>query len=125
MIAARIKENEWSSSKRENLSNQCWNQKLVDQTDLHEKNKIAAECKDEINIVKQYQKMLNVQNVAIYIGYKRGEKEIKVTEAFSKTAEEAGLWESLIFWKMDLLKLVKQVPKIAKVNSFNSISKEH
>ena len=125
MIAARIKENEWSSSKRENWSNQCWNQKLVDQTDLHEKNKIAAECKDEINIVKQYQKMLNVQNVAIYIGYKRGEKEIKVTEAFSKTAEEAGLWESLIFWKMDLLKLVKQVPKIAKVNSFNSISKEH
>ena len=35
--------------------------------------------------------MLNVQNVAIYIGYKRGEKETKVTEAFSKTAEEAGL----------------------------------
>ena len=63
----------------------------MDQTDLHEKNKIAAECKDEINIVKQYQKMLNVQNVAIYIVYKRGEKETKVTEAFSKTAEEAGL----------------------------------
>ena len=55
----------------------------MDQTDLHQKNKIAAECKDEINIVKQYQKMLNVQNIAIYIGYKRGEKETKVTEAFS------------------------------------------
>ena len=83
MIAARIKENEWSSSKRKNWSSQCWNQKPVDQTDLHQKNKIAAECQDEINIVKQYQKMLNVQNIAIYIGYKRGEKETKVTEAFS------------------------------------------
>ena len=82
--------------------NQYWNQETVDQIGLGVKNKNAADCKDTINIVKQYKKILDVQKQnAIYIAYKKGgilRKKVKSLQHSAKPQKKQD-WAYLKFFQ--------------------------
>ena len=95
----------------------------MDQTDLDEKDKNMTDCKDPSNTVKQYEKIINVQNQkVIYIAYKQGEilKKFEEIERFSSITKEAGLCKSTIFFKVNLFKAVTKYPKNQKSALFKS-----